>query len=149
MEETSAWIDKKILIVDDSVRIQVELAEIYESIGMTVVGVASDGLEGLELYKSLSPDIVSLDIIMPEMHGIDCFRKLMESDPSLKYIFVSCLAIEAANSEMLQDVIPKNQFVPKPVSREAVEKALAFVFGEMSPLALDSSSPAARSTEVS
>jgi len=149
MENTSTWIDKKILIVDDSVQIQEELAELYESMGMTVVGVASEGMEGLELYQSLSPDVVSLDIIMPEMHGIDCFRKLIESDPALKYIFVSCLAVEAANSEMLQDLIPKNQFVSKPVSREAIEKALSFAFGEMSTLALDSASPASRSTEVS
>ena len=62
----------KVLIVDDSADMRESLRAKYESFGYQVVGEARDGLEGLQMMKELQPNFVSLDIIMPEMDGIEC-----------------------------------------------------------------------------
>lgn len=72
----------KILIVDDSKVSQHQLKHIFESDGsISVVGIASDGEEGVRLAAELKPDVVSMDINMPIMNGLEATRKIMESDP--------------------------------------------------------------------
>jgi YesN/AraC family two-component response regulator len=81
----------RILIVDDSPRIRKSLREILEQYRYEVVGEAGTGIEAITLVKTLSPDIVMLDIIMPQLGGIETLRFLHSMDKNLKIIMVSAL----------------------------------------------------------
>lgn len=122
------WAGKSVLIVDDSERMRLELAAIYSDLGLRVANMAKDGVEGIKLFQKEKPDLVSLDIIMPEMHGIDCFRRLLAVEPNLKYLFVSCLASDANVIAAFDGVIPADRFVAKPASYESIRQALATIF---------------------
>ncbi|MBI1810688.1 MAG: response regulator [Nitrospirae bacterium] len=82
---------KKILIADDSPQVRKSLMEILEKNSYTVVGEASSGTEAIKLCSSLSPDILMLDIIMPQLGGIEALRMLRSMNKELKIIMVSAL----------------------------------------------------------
>lgn len=83
----------KILIADDSQQIRKSLSEILEKNQYDVIGEAGNGLEAINLYKSLSPepDIVLLDIIMPQLGGIETLRILKSLNKDIRVIMVSAL----------------------------------------------------------
>jgi two-component system chemotaxis response regulator CheY len=122
------WQGKSVLIVDDSPQVQSSLRKIYESFGFTVVGTASDGNEALHKYAELKPDLVSLDIIMPNMHGIECYRLLLAQNPSAKVIFVSRLAKDKQVSSSYEKEIPEHLFIAKPVDPAHLQECLSKVF---------------------
>lgn len=84
---------KKILIADDSQQIRKSLREILEKNQYDVIGEAGNGLEAINLYKSLSPepDIVLLDIIMPQLGGIETLRILKSANSDIRVVMVSAL----------------------------------------------------------
>ncbi|NRY44716.1 chemotaxis response regulator CheB [Clostridium beijerinckii] len=67
---------KKVLIVDDAVYMRLSLREILERNGFEVIGDAENGIEAIDKYKMLSPDIVTMDITMPEMDGIQALEEI-------------------------------------------------------------------------
>ena len=81
----------KIIIVDDSPQIRKSLREILEKYHYEVVGEAGTGIEAISMVKTLHPDIVMLDIIMPQLGGIETLRFLRQLDKNLKIIMVSAL----------------------------------------------------------
>lgn len=82
---------KKVLIVDDSKQTRKSLKDILEKKDYDVVGEASSGPEAIKLFSSLSPDIVMLDIIMPQLGGIETLRLLRSLNKDVKIIMVSAL----------------------------------------------------------
>jgi len=80
-----------ILIVDDSLVSARKLKAILEESGHTIVGEAKNGVEGLAKYKELSPDLVTMDITMPEMNGIECLKKIRELSPRAKVVMITAL----------------------------------------------------------
>jgi two-component system chemotaxis response regulator CheY len=82
---------KTILVVDDSRAQRRKLRELYESLGMRCVGEASNGLEGLTLAEQLRPDVVSLDILMPVMHGVEALGYIRQSGCSRFVVLVSAI----------------------------------------------------------
>lgn len=82
---------KKILIVDDSPHTRKSLKNILEKHNYNIVGEASSGPEAIKLFSSLSPDIVMLDIIMPQLGGIEALRILRSLNKDVKIIMVSAL----------------------------------------------------------
>lgn len=81
---------KKVLLVDDSVTIAKQLQKIIDDSGIfEVVGHAKNGIEGINLYTSLRPDIVCMDIVMPEMDGLQAVRTLMSIDKEAKIVVIS------------------------------------------------------------
>ena len=80
---------KSVLIVDDSVVSRKMLAKLIESNGYTVASQAINGKEALELYKKLSPDVVTMDITMPEMNGMDALKMIRDYDPDAKVILIT------------------------------------------------------------
>ncbi len=84
---------KKILIADDSKQVRKSLREILEKNQYDVIGEAGNGLEAINLYKSLSPepDIVLLDIIMPQLGGIETLRILKSLNSDIRVVMVSAL----------------------------------------------------------
>jgi two-component system chemotaxis response regulator CheY len=116
-----------VLIVDDVEFVRKTLGEIFRQARYRVVGEASDGQEALNLYAKLTPDLVTMDIVMPQMSGIEAIRKLMKLDKNAKVIIVSAmdqenLAMDAVNAGA-KDYLLK-PFSAKEVIRTA-ERVLA------------------------
>ncbi len=89
----------KILIVDDASFMRGSLKYIVETAGHSVVGMAKDGEEAIDMYKKLKPDIVTLDILMKGMDGITALKKIKALDPKAKCIIVSALGTEDKKEE--------------------------------------------------
>lgn len=92
---------KKILIVDDSKTYQ-KIIEKILSPNFEIVGMGSSGIEGIELYQKLRPDLVLLDITMPNCSGKECLEKIMQVNPEAKVIMVSSIGDEKTVLECLQ-----------------------------------------------
>lgn len=128
MSDTAVWRGKTVLIVEDSLLVQKDVAHAFTQLGLQVVGFASHGLEGLDKFQELKPDLVSLDIIMPHMHGIDCYRKLLALEPRLKAVFISSLAADPKICQAFPDLIAPSLFLEKPVSLDKLRASLQVVF---------------------
>ncbi|MFK7872337.1 MAG: response regulator [Oligoflexales bacterium] len=119
--------EKNILIVDDSEFAKNELKAAYTAIGMKVVGEASDGLEALEKCELLAPDIISLDLIMPHMHGIECAREIHKRHPQVAVLFVTSLARDIIRDHSFGDEFDAESFVQKPATSSDLKAALLHV----------------------
>lgn len=90
---------KRLLIVDDSVFIWEEMKNILRNTDYEVVGCAKTGEDALELYEAVRPDVVTLDIILPGMDGIDTAKMMLRKWPDAKIIIVSSLAYDETMDE--------------------------------------------------
>ena len=88
-----------VLIVDDASFMRGSLKFIVESSGHKVVGMATDGKEALKLYKRMKPDVVTLDILMKGMDGINALKGIVDEDPEAKVIMVTALGQEEKQDE--------------------------------------------------
>ncbi len=128
MSQKKPWTGQSVLIVDDSKYVRDDLRELYQSIGMTVVGEAKNGVEALELASKLNPDLVSLDIIMPEMNGIECYQKMQLQPGNRRYIIISALAAEQQVINGLEGVVPRHLYLSKPATQTKLEERLKEVY---------------------
>lgn len=116
----------KILIVDDAAFMRMMLKDILEKNGYIVVGEAPNGAKGVEIYKKEKPDLVTMDITMPEMNGIEAVKAIKEFDPKARVIMCSAMGQQS----MVMDAIRAGakDFIVKPFQPdrvlEAVRKAL-------------------------
>ncbi len=112
----------RVLVVDDAKFMRHMLKNILVSMGWEVVGEASDGDEACELYETLAPDVVTLDIVMPKTNGIDALKRIRESDPNAKVVMISAID----QREPLMDALKHGaaDYVVKPFEKERVEEAL-------------------------
>lgn len=109
----------KILIVDDAAFMRSMIAEILEKTGeFEVVGQASTGTEAVERYRELGPDLVTMDIVMPEMDGIDATRAIVREDPGAVIVMCSALGQEALVIESI--AAGARDFIIKPFTAEKV-----------------------------
>ncbi|AMM53312.1 response regulator [Pyrococcus kukulkanii] len=92
----------RILIVDDAAFMRMLLKKILTQAGHEVVGEASNGKEAVEKYKQLKPDLVTMDIVMPEMDGITAVKEIMKIDPNAKIIMITAVGQEAKVMEALK-----------------------------------------------
>jgi two-component system chemotaxis response regulator CheY len=92
----------KILIVDDALFVRHMLSSIFEKAGHTVCGQATTGAESIELYKKLKPDLVTMDVIMPDMNGIEAVKEIRNFDPRAKILIISALGQEAIINEVMK-----------------------------------------------
>lgn len=117
----------RILVVDDAAFMRMMLKDILTKNNYEVVGEAGDGKEALEKYKELKPDLVTMDITMPEMDGIEAVQRIKELDPEARIIMVSAMGQQAMVIDAIQ--AGARDFVVKPFQPErvieAVRKALA------------------------
>ncbi len=116
----------RILIVDDAQFMRKLLADILKKGGYEICGEASNGDEAVKLYKELSPDLVTMDIVMPDKSGIDAIREIISYDPNAKIVVVSAMGQQPLVLEAIQagakDYIVK-PFQPSRVL-EAMERVL-------------------------
>jgi two-component system chemotaxis response regulator CheB len=108
----------RVLVVDDSALIRQILSDILESEpDITVVGVAIDGADALQKIGLLQPDVVTLDIEMPKMNGLDCLAKIMEHSP-VPVVIVSYLTTQGAEITLKALELGAVDFVTKPITKE-------------------------------
>jgi two-component system, chemotaxis family, chemotaxis protein CheY len=109
----------KVLIVDDAAFMRSMIADILQkSGGFEVVGHAATGTEALELYRSLRPDVVTMDIVMPEMDGIEATKAIIDLDPDATIVMCSALGQEALVMESI--AAGAVDFIVKPFTPERV-----------------------------
>jgi len=113
---------KNVLIVDDAAFMRLMLRSMLESNGFTVVGEAENGVVGVKKYKELSPDIVTMDITMPIMDGLQALKEVREINPDAKVIMVSAMGQE----HLVRDAIMGGAkgFVVKPFKEDVILSAL-------------------------
>jgi two-component system chemotaxis response regulator CheY len=80
-----------VLICDDAVFMRTMVADILQNAGFEVVGEAETGVQAVEKYKQLKPDLVTMDIVMPEMSGIDAVKQICAHDPQAKIMMCSAM----------------------------------------------------------
>ncbi|UCE79822.1 MAG: response regulator [Nitrospiraceae bacterium] len=118
---------KKILIVDDSVQTRKSLKDILLKNNYHIVGEAKNGTEAIKLIHNLSPDIVMLDIRMPQMGGIETLRMLRNINQNLKIIMVS--AIDSIDKVKEYMKAGANHYILKPFEEAKVIEIITKVTG--------------------
>lgn len=118
---------KKIMIVDDSLIIRIRLRDLFESIGFEVVAEAESGEKAIPKFKESKPDIVTMDIILPGIDGIEVVEKLIEIDPEVKIIMLS----GAAQRAMVVKAIKAGAlgYIIKPFNESKVMEVVYEVLG--------------------
>lgn len=107
-----------VLLVDDSRTSRKILRQVLEDGGHEVIGEAKNGVEGVDLYKSLSPDIVTMDITMPELDGIGALQLIRKYDENAKVIMVTAAGQKNKIMEALK--FGASEFLSKPYEPEQV-----------------------------
>ena len=117
----------KILIVDDVAFMRMMIKDILTKNGYEVVAEAANGVEAVELYKSHQPDLVTMDITMPEMDGIEAVKQIKAVNPAAKVIMCSAMGQQS----MVMDAIKAgaNDFIVKPFQADRVLEAVKKIVG--------------------
>lgn len=117
----------KILIVDDAAFMRMMIKDILEKNGFQVVGEANNGLKAVELYKKERPDVVTMDITMPDMDGIEAVKEIKAFDPAAKIIMCSAMGQQT----MVMDAIKAGarDFIVKPFQPDRVLEAIRKITG--------------------
>lgn len=112
----------KILIVDDSRTSRKILRSMLEDMGYEVVGEAVNGQNGIDKYNELKPDIVTMDITMPVMDGIQALKEIKLINPDAKVVMITA----AGQKEMMVEAIKykANEFIVKPFDQEAIKNLM-------------------------
>lgn len=108
----------RVLIVDDSKTSRKMLRSILEDAGMEIIGEAADGQEALKLFTALKPDVVTLDITMPVMDGINALKKIMAADRTARVVMVTAAGQKGNVVEALK--LGAFEFVTKPYDAEMI-----------------------------
>jgi len=120
-------VSQTVLICDDAIFMRTMLADILTNAGFEVIGEAESGVQAVDLYKRLRPDLVTMDIVMPDMGGIDAVREIMKFDPQAKCLMCSAMGLQALVVESLQ--AGARDFVVKPFQPSRVLEAVQRVLG--------------------
>ena len=112
-----------IMIVDDSRTMRKMLAGAFKEAGHEIVGDAGNGEEALKLLETVKPDLITLDITMPVMDGLEALEKIKSSYPDIKVVMVSA----AGQKEKVMEALKKgaSDFLQKPFETESVIKVIA------------------------
>jgi len=117
----------KFVLVDDSKVARGFLKGLLENNGHQVVAEGSDGIEGLYLYKKHKPDVICLDVVMPEITGLDCLKQIMEADPAAKVVLVTSVGKESLIEEAKK--MGAKAVLTKPINEQLVLELVASLGG--------------------
>ena len=118
---------KGILLVDDAAFMRMMLKDILVKNGYEVLGEAENGLKAVEKYKELNPDLVIMDITMPEMDGIDAVKDIKKTDANATVIMCSAMGQQAMVIEAIQS--GAKDFIVKPFQADRILEAVKKVIG--------------------
>jgi two-component system chemotaxis response regulator CheY len=113
----------KLMIVDDSniMRRRIERSQQFEE--LELVGTASNGLEAIEMFRKMDPDVVTMDLTMPQMDGIECIENIVRLKPAVRILVISALADKATAVEAMEK--GANGFLNKPFTDRQLNEAFA------------------------
>lgn len=117
---------KRVLIVDDALFMRSLLRDIFEPAGWEVVAEAEDGFKAIEEFNTHKPDLVTMDIVMPEMGGIDALKKIVAIHPQAKVVMCSALGQESLVMEAIK--AGACDFIVKPFQDQQVLDIVERVF---------------------
>ena len=118
---------KNILICDDAAFMRMMIKDILTKNGYNVAGEAENGQKAVEKYKEVSPDLVLMDITMPEMDGIQALKEIKKLDANSRVIMCSAMGQQAMVIESIQ--AGAKDFIVKPFQAERVLEAVKKVIG--------------------
>ena len=118
---------KNILICDDPAFMRMMIKDILTKNGYNIAGEAENGAKAVEKYNELKPDLVLMDITMPEMDGIQALKKIKETDPNASVIMCSAMGQQAMVIESIQS--GAKDFIVKPFQADRVLEAVQKVVG--------------------
>jgi two-component system chemotaxis response regulator CheY len=113
----------KLMIVDDSniMRRRIERSQQFEE--LELVGTAANGLEAIEMFRKMDPDVVTMDLTMPQMDGIECIENIVKLKPAVRILVISALADKATAVEAMEK--GANGFLNKPFTDRQLNEAIA------------------------
>jgi len=113
---------KSVLVVDDAMFMRLSLKIMLEKNGFQVIGEAENGGVAVEKFKTLHPDIVTMDVTMPEVDGIEALRQIKAIDSKAKVVMVSAMGQEGVIKQAV--MAGAKNFILKPFKEESVIKVL-------------------------
>lgn len=116
-----------ILIVDDAAFMRMMIKDVLTKNGYIVLGEAENGQKAIEKYKELTPDLVIMDITMPEVDGIQAVKEIKKIDPNAKIVMCSAMGQQAMVIESIQ--AGARDFIVKPFQADRVIEAVKKVIG--------------------
>lgn len=111
-----------VLVVDDAAFMRLTIKQMLEAHGHTMIGEASNGLEAVKKFVEVKPDVVFLDITMPEMDGIEALKHIKTIDPNAKIIICSAMGQQAMLAQAIQ--YGAKDFIVKPFEQDRLIAAL-------------------------
>ncbi|RFU68869.1 response regulator [Bacillus sp. V59.32b] len=112
----------KVLITDDAAFMRMMIKDILSKNGFEIVGEAADGAQAVEMYKEFQPDLVTMDITMPEMDGITALKEIQKINPNAKVIMCSAMGQQAMVIDAIQ--AGAKDFIVKPFQADRVLEAI-------------------------
>ncbi len=113
---------KRVLVVDDAAFMRIALRRILEKNGFEVVGEADTGMKAVQQYRLLKPDIVTMDLTMPELGGVDAIKMIKSIDNNARIIVISSMGHEINVKEAI--IAGAVSFIVKPFKEEVISKQL-------------------------
>jgi two-component system chemotaxis response regulator CheY len=120
-------VSHSVLICDDAIFMRTMLGDILSQAGFEIVGEAETGAQAVQKYRDLKPDLVTMDIVMPDMGGIDAVRAITQEDPAARVLMCSAMGQQALVVEAIQ--AGAKDFVVKPFQPSRVLEAVQRVLG--------------------
>lgn len=119
---------KKILVVDDALIIRKMIIDLAKECGWEIAGEAKDGQEAFEIYKNQKPDLVTMDMVMPNMDGLEALKKIRELDANARIIMISAVNQKDKLAESIQ--AGASDFIVKPFDKTRLKALLEKILGE-------------------
>lgn len=112
----------KLMIVDDSLLIRKKIERIHDREKYDLIGHATDGRHAIDLFNELRPDLITMDLTMPNIDGIECIDRIIEVDPEVNILVISALSDEATGIRALEK--GASGFLMKPFTEDDLSEAL-------------------------
>ncbi|OHB28659.1 MAG: hypothetical protein A2X84_06325 [Desulfuromonadaceae bacterium GWC2_58_13] len=119
----------RVLIVDDALFMRNMLKDVFLKAGYEVIGEAADGIEAVELYRRLRPDLVTMDIVMPRKSGIEALQEICAEHPEARIVMCSAMGQEALILEAVQ--AGARDFIVKPFKEDKVLEVVRRIAGQV------------------
>ncbi|SEO70550.1 two-component system, chemotaxis family, response regulator CheY [Amphibacillus marinus] len=116
----------RILVTDDAAFMRMQLKNIFQSLGHEVVGEAENGQVAIDMYNEVKPDLVTMDITMPELNGVEAVKEIKKHDPNATIVMCSAMGQQQMVLEAIQ--AGAKDFIVKPFDQDRIKQAIEKIF---------------------